>query len=638
MARRPWQRICGGLLAAWLVLHVLWTPQRGRAQRDAPLPPPRPIENMPLRQGKEAGLEPPGPPILPANFGGYLPPAIPVTLDDVLKLAILGNLDIVQARLVVDRARANLLRARAQFLPNLNMGSTYVTHDGQIQNTAGNVQTVDRDSLFVGFGPSLTLDVSSALFGPDEARKVLTAARYGELRVTNDTLLRVADAYFAVLRIRRQLARLDETLDFLTSKQESPLRRGSKGLLPLIIEHVKGGVGTALPSDQARVEADVVRFTEERVRTLEGIRVTSAELARLLHLDPQVFLLPCEDYRWPLSLPGGMWFDQPIYELVGLALRSRPELAENQALIEAAVARYRTVKFRPLLPTLALNYSFGGFGGGPAVVGKTKAGANILGNSGVIADFGTRDDFDISLIWRLQNMGLGNLYQIRDARVQLEQAQVFQVQLQDRVITQIVQAMEQIERGKQRVELTAAGLFDKNRQPDGAIYRSLRLNFHRIFQGAGRPLEVQDSIRRLSDVLQVYGNALTDLDQARFRLLFALGMPATALIDPAQMPLPLCPSPMVGKPTGSPPPTTNAPCSPAPAPGTGQAPNPPAPTTPAPGPSPAPASPPTVLPPPKAVPEKAAEQKTNHSDWRGVPLPPIAAPASSSALPPRRIP
>jgi outer membrane protein TolC len=626
MARRSWQRLCGWLLAAGMAANVLLTSQRCRAQGDAPLPPPRPVQNVPAVPTQPAE---PGPPILPANFGGYLPPALPVTLIDVLKLAILANLDIVQARLAVDRARANLLRVRAQFLPNANFGSTYVTHDGQIQNTAGNVQTVNRDSLFVGFGPSLTLDVSSALFGPDEARKVLAAAQFGQLRVTNDTLLRVADAYFAVLRVRRQLARLDETLDFLTSTQPSPLRGQTKdspgppGLLPLITSQVKAL--TALPSDQARVEADVVRLSEERIRALEAIRVTSAELSRLLHLDATVFLLPCEDYRWPLKLPGEEWFSQSMPELVGLALRSRPELAENESLIEAAVARYRTVKFRPLLPSLIVNYSFGGFGGGPQVVGKTKSGANILGESGVIANFGTRDDFDISLVWRLQGLGLGNLAQIRDARLQLEQVQVAQVQLQDQVITQIVQAMEQVQRSKQRVELSGAGLFDANKKPDGAIYRSLRLNFLRIYNTRdGRALEVQDSIRRLSDVLASYGNALTDFDQSRFRFLIALGMPATALVNPKQMPVPCCPPPPVADAPGSSPPVADAPGSP--------------PTvTNASGLSPTVANASGSLP---AAPPNVVTPKPNGTDGEqgGVLLPPLAPQAPGSALPPRRFP
>src|SRR5262249_46087285 len=157
---------------------------------------------------------------------------------------------------------AVLLRARASFLPNFNIGGTYTAHDGQIQKTEGNIITVDRDSLFVGFGPSMTLAMSDALFGPTEARKLLDAARFGRLRVTNETLLRVADAYFVVLRARRRLARAEEALDFLTSDKDSPLRGDTKGLLPLITDHVKAG--TALLADQNRVEADVVRLSEER--------------------------------------------------------------------------------------------------------------------------------------------------------------------------------------------------------------------------------------------------------------------------------------------------------------------------------------------------------------------------------------
>jgi outer membrane protein TolC len=530
---RPRLRRCAWLLLLVPLLHLLGaTP--AAAQPPKVLPPPTPLDKS------EA---PAGPDILPRDYGGYLPCAVPVKLIDVLKLATLANLDIVQANLAVDRARAALLRARAYFLPNFNLGNTYIVHDGQIQNTAGNVQEVNRDSLFVGGGPSLSLDLSTALFAPDEARKLLDASRYGHMRVTNETLQRVADAYFILLRARRRLAVLDELIDFLTSEQEIQLRDNTTGLLPLIKSYVKAGVRGGLVSEQARVEADVVRATEARIRALEDVRVASAELARLLHLNALAFLLPGEDYRFPLLIPGEAWFSQPTEELVNLALRSRPELAESQALVEAALARYRAAWWRPALPTIAVNYAWGGFGGGPAVVRKTAAGANVLGDSGTIADFGQRGDFDISLIWRLQNLGLGNVYQTRDAKIQMEQTQVNMMQLQDRAIAQVVQVYEQVKRSKQRVDLVRAGLFDDQGRPTGAIYRSIRLNFKRIKGGEGFPLEVLDSIRRLGDVLDSYSQALTDYDRSRFSLLIAVGMPAGALIEPDCMPLPPGPPP-----------------------------------------------------------------------------------------------
>ena len=41
-----------------------------------------------------------------------------------------------------------------------------------------------------------------------------------------------------------------------------------------------------------------------------------------------------------------------------------------------------------------------------------------------------------------------------------------------------------------------------------------------------------DSVRRLSDVLESYGQAVTEYERARFRLLIALGLPPEAILDP----------------------------------------------------------------------------------------------------------
>ncbi len=522
----------GRLLGSLVLLGaVLLAPQVCGDDRDQELPPPR-LNNQPKKDDKT----PQGPPILPPSAVAGLAPAIPVRFSEVLQLASVANLDIAQANLVVQQAQANLLRAQSTFLPNLNVGSTYTEHEGAIQRTEGTVVNVNRDALFVGMGTTLTFNISEAIYAIPEARRRLDATINGQVRVTNDTLLQVATAYVSVLRAQRQLMRLTETLDFLTSEQESELRAGSKGLLPLIRAFVDSGTG--LPSDQARVEADVVRRMSEQSRAAQDVRTAAAELARLLHLNAAVFLLPAEDPRWPIEMPGGPWFHQPIEVLVDQGLRFRPELAENAALREAAYLRFRQSQLQPLVPSLVTAFSYGGFGGGPTVVGKTATGSNILSRSGVIGDFGQRHDLEVGLVWRLQGLGVGNNAQIWDNRVRLEQREVQQLFLQDLVVAQIVQALEQVQRAAERVHLLWASLFDKYNRPDGAVYRSLRLNFLRIKGGQGLPLEVLDSTRRLSDVLAEYANALSDLDLARFRLLIALGMPPAALLDPKLLPLP----------------------------------------------------------------------------------------------------
>ena len=64
-----------------------------------------------------------GPDILPRSAVHDLDAAVPVTLPEVLKLASLANLDIAQANLVVERARASVLLAKSYYLPSLNLGS-----------------------------------------------------------------------------------------------------------------------------------------------------------------------------------------------------------------------------------------------------------------------------------------------------------------------------------------------------------------------------------------------------------------------------------------------------------------------------------------------------------------------------------
>src|SRR5262245_66432966 len=117
---RTWL-LCAGCLA---LLAVAEAP----AQKDDRLPPPRVAPD-----DTPKGLSGPG--ILPPGYPGGLAPAVPVTLPDVLRLAYLANLDIAQAQLVLQRAQVNILRAQSLYLPNINMGSTYTTHDGTIQRT-----------------------------------------------------------------------------------------------------------------------------------------------------------------------------------------------------------------------------------------------------------------------------------------------------------------------------------------------------------------------------------------------------------------------------------------------------------------------------------------------------------------------
>jgi outer membrane protein TolC len=225
-----------------------------------------------------------------------------------------------------------------------------------------------------------------------------------------------------------------------------------------------------------------------------------------------------------------------VPELINVALVNRPELAENQALVQAALRRVQAARSRPFLPNVIVNYAWGDFGGGPDI--NTKP-VTFFSASGEIRHFANRSDFDASLVWRLQNMGFGDLANLREQRALQRQTEFRQMQVQERIVAEIVQAQESVRGWRERLEITARSLFDPKGDPTGPVFQALRLNFDRIFNVPGtRPLEVLDSIRGLNDLLDAYAQAATEYERSRFRLLIALGLPAQQIIGPDGPPPP----------------------------------------------------------------------------------------------------
>jgi outer membrane protein TolC len=537
--------------SAWPPLPVS---RSGPSSRRAPgkdaknqLPPPQPLNQArPNTSPEDAVAE-------AAACG--LANAMPLSLPVALRLAQTTNLDIAQAREVVNGAQAVYTRTQVAILPNFNIGSTYIGHEGMIQNTAGPVIKVNRDSLFVGGGPSLNFALADVYFFRLAAQQALQATQAGYQRVTNDTLLAVADAYFAVMRARRRLARVEETLDFLVSTRPARSRADSRGLLPVLLDFYRTGGAEALLSEVERARVEVFRRVEERAAAVQEYRFASAELSRLLRLDPEIPLWPVEDFRYPIPIPGEGWAHQPLDELARVALNNRPELAENRALVEAALERVRGAKWRPWLPNLILNYNWGDFGGGPDTNPPVRNAAGALvtqagmGPSGRILHMNTRDDFDVTLVWRFTNMGLGNLADVRFAEADYRRQDFRRLQVQDIVVTQVVQAVVLVNGWRDRMNISMRSLFDDRGRANGPVFQSMRLNFERVRNVPGtRVLEVLDSIRSLNDLLEAYGQDMTDYERSEFRLLIALGLPPDSYFDPHAMPFPPAAGPTAGKP------------------------------------------------------------------------------------------
>jgi outer membrane protein TolC len=341
----------------------------------------------------------------------------------------------------------------------------------------------------------------------------------------------VAEAYLQLLRARRRIARADLTLDFLTNEKASELRDNLKGLLPLVRDFVEVGGKDALRSDLTRMQVEVVRRREDRALAIQDLRVASRELSRLLRLDPAVPLWPVDDISRPLPVPGEDLAGRDIAELIRIAMSNRPELVEQQFVTDATRERIRAARYKPYVPAVIANLSYGGYGGGPIRDPRVKFNDPINGPidkpitpPDSIHRFGPRTDFELGLLWRVDNLGLGNRADVREKQAVFEQARIRLQQIEDTVGAQVAAQREAVLRSKDRIEITRPALFDDKGQLTGAAFQSIRLNFRRIFGGEGRPLEALDSIRGLNDMMEAYIQAISDYERARLRLLNAAGL------------------------------------------------------------------------------------------------------------------
>jgi len=432
---------------------------------------------------------------------------LPIDLPTALALGNANPLDIQIAGERLRAASAQLDRARSLWLPNIGVGVDYFRHDGQIQDIVGNVFTTSRSSFLVGAGPTAIFSVGDACYGPLAARQI-HRAREADLQATrNDIALQVAEAYFNVQQARGDVGGSIEAL-----------RRAEE--LVKITEKVAPELAPTVEINRAKTEAARRRLAVEAA--YERWQTASADLVRLLRLEPSTLVEPAEEPALVVQLIDPA---SPTEELIPLALTHRPELAADQAVIQAALARVRQEQTRPLLPNIALR----GVGSQtPGLAGGYFGG----GVNSFLGNFGARFSVDIQAVWELQNLGLGNRANVREREAEQRLALFQLLRTQDRVTAEVVQALAQVRRAANRVKAAEEGVVnavetaEKNLRglvPGKRVGDQLTLVF--------RPQEAVAAVAALDQAYRDYYAAVGDHNRAQFRLYRALGHPTQCLAN-----------------------------------------------------------------------------------------------------------
>lgn len=476
--------------------------------RVAPLPDSRvhsvePVEPKRLTADPDSTERPPSPPtILDTEVH-------PIDLNTALRLAGVQNPQLMIARQRVVEAAALRQLAAVQILPSINYGANYDSHTGNLQQSNGNILSVNRSAVYVGSGtgavaagtvavPGVLLEgnIAVGVYGWLMARQQFANRDFTSIAVRNQAFLQTTLAYTELLRAegRRAIA--------------IQVRDEAKRVADLTSSYAQAGQGREADAHRALTELEA---RENDIQGAEGLVLTSsAQLCFVLNLDPSIRLHPTDAWVVPHPIVPD---PTHVSELIALGLLQRPELKAQHAAIRQALLALEGARVLPFSPTILVGFSSGGFGGGSNLV------------SPVFGGFGGRSDFDVFSYWTLQNLGVGNLSLINLAKARLGVVRYEQIAVLDQVRAEIAEAYAKTHARYAQIGTAERGVRSGT--------KGFREDLIRIQNTVAPAIETIDSLRLLARARYSYLDSIANYDRAQFELYVALGQPpADALARP----------------------------------------------------------------------------------------------------------
>ncbi|HVX61200.1 MAG TPA: hypothetical protein VHC19_11375 [Pirellulales bacterium] len=449
----------------------------------------------------------------------------PINLATALRLADERPLVIAAAQASAWVAEAQLQNAKTLWIPTLNLGFDYTRHDGYGPDTLNGQNVPVGQNAFGQYDPSswgkplnqnvnffygggaffLMQYATDMIFQPLAARQNLNAARWNIQTAKNDALLMTSDAYFNVHQWRGTYA---GAIDVVVKGRR----------LMAKIDALSGDLVPAVEVE--RVRNFLADLEQQAVIARQNWRKASANLTEVLRLDPRAVVEPLEPDHLQITLIDP---SRVLDELMPIALINRPELASQQALVQAALTTVRREKMRPILPVPMLN-------GFQTPYEQLQFGVNGIGQGKKMNLWYPRDDIAPGMMFQFDSLGMGNAAMVKWKRGEASEAMVQLYRAQDMVAADVTRAQA-------RLQSAATRIVQAERELRGAL-----VNYTGAAEGLGqtkrfgnvlhlvfRPQEAVFSLKLLKLAYDHYWLTVAEYNQAQFRLFHALGYPAREL-------------------------------------------------------------------------------------------------------------
>ena len=412
------------------------------------------------------------------------PSTYPIDLPTALRLADAQNLDVQVARERVKEALANRTSAIEQFIPWLAPGVTWHRRDGVAQaSPSGIIGNAD----YVGYSPGIGLNAQSALgdaiYNSLATKQLVRASNEGLAALRLEAAGQAANGYLDLVKAK---ALVDVVRDALATSQDY-----QKQL------HDAVEIGIAFKGDELRVQAQSQHYQVQLRQALSQQRVAAVDLARILHLDASVDLVPQGGDLVPIVL-----FDSTtsVESLISRAVQSRPELKQSEALIAAGKTARDAALYGPLVPTVGAQFFGGWLGGGPDSASRRVASMR---------------DYALAITWRIGPGGLLDRGRLDASKAQLTARELNATKLKDGIAAEVVADLTRIRSLSDQIALSELAL--------GTASQALQLTRARKQFGVGIVLEDIQAQQAVTQARSDYITAIAEFNKAQYALNKAVG-------------------------------------------------------------------------------------------------------------------
>jgi len=407
--------------------------------------------------------------------------ALTIDLENVVRVAGLNNIDILEARQRVEASHGQLESAAAAVLPVVGPGVVLNHLQGVDINNLGVLQAANFTTLNPAVLIRWAVNPGQVFFDVIAAKKRLLATELQDRAVVMQTVRTAALQYYDLVLAQ---ARVSVAREALAEAQEF-LRLASR----------RYDAQTGLFLDVTRGDAVLAGRQQDLALAVNGFYKASVTLASTLYLDPTVTLVPKANELATRDLVrGGLDIDQ----MLTLAVEWRPDLQSVKTLVAAADADTKAIIWGVGTPNLQAGYQSGWFGSRTLTQNYPPKSQQISG---------------ASLGWVFNPVVFG---QVKTAGAVEEIAVLEAARLVEQVKQQVIVSAQD--------SATNAQLIPFAQRQVKATGDALQVTQQGFQTGTALFLDVLQAEDALNQARLNYAGAITNYNQSQVNLLAALGL------------------------------------------------------------------------------------------------------------------